>query len=268
MLSVPRGPFNYAALISGGCSNAHERLLFLAAPAMTFFRPSIYALYVLLAALLACGCRQSASPFAGNADNYRAPTDDSPRPTLCASGAGEIFNNGNSPYRWGDETVKVEVDIVEDLRCPYCVLFTLDLNSLWKNRPDFQQYVRLYFHHFPLESLHPGTTEIHVAAAAAANQGRAHFWALYDEIARRAYDDDQMGRGDVEAFLAKRSGFDMRQFRSDLDSDEMQDFVQWDLEQSEAAGAEGTPTVFVCGEPLPNRNDLESRIDELLGGGK
>lgn len=222
-----------------------------------------FRVLALITALLACGCDQE-SEFIGEADDYLAPKDKSPIPAACPGSSRRLFNNGNTPSRWGDDQTEVAVDIVEDLRCPYCIAFSLDIQDLWERRPDFQQSVRLNFHHFPLEELHPGTTEIHVACAAAANQGGQYFWALYDEIIERDDRGDPMGIEEIEAFLAKQSGFDRTRFRTDLNADETKNFVQWDMRQASRAGAKGTPALFVCEQQVANRATLEKRIDELL----
>jgi predicted DsbA family dithiol-disulfide isomerase len=213
--------------------------------------------------LLVYGCKGD-NPFIGNADNYLAAKDTSPEPKWCPESPRRLFNNSNSPSRWGDEQTGVEVNIVEDLRCPYCIAFSLDIRDLWQRRLDFQKSVRLYFHHFPIEELHPGITEIHVACAAAANQGAQYFWAVYDKIVRRHELGDPMGIEEVESFLAVQSGFDNVRFRADLKAEKAKDFVQWDMRQADRAGVNGTPAVFVCAEKLARRDTLESRIDELL----
>lgn len=220
-----------------------------------------FRLLVFIAVTLACGCENE---FIGDAEDYIAPKDKSPVPTACPGSSRRLFNRGNTPSRWGDEQTKVEVDVIEDLRCPYCVALSVDIQDLWERRPDFQQSVRLYFHHFPLEDLHPGTTEIHVACAAAANQGAGYFWAVFDEIIGRDDLGDPMGIEEIKAFLAKQSGFDKARFRADLNADETKDFVQWDMRQASRAGVRGTPTLFVCEQQVANRASLERRIDEFL----
>jgi protein-disulfide isomerase len=210
------------------------------------------------------GCNPEQSAYIGEADDYHALKDASPEPSACGASPRAIFNNSNSPYQWGDEGVAVEVNIAGDFRCPYCIGFALDIQKLWDSRPDYQRSVRVYYHHYPLEELHPGTTEMHVAAAAAALQDNKFFWELYQEIVRRRSQGHELDIDEAEAFLAKRSSFDPIRFDKERKESELKDFVQWDKRQGRAAGVRGTPTVFVCDEEIAARNTLEQRIDEIL----
>ncbi len=74
-----------------------------------------------------------------------------------------------------------------------------------------------------------------------------------------------MGSQQIEDFIDQELGLNMDTFYADLEAEDTKDFVQWDKEQCERAGTTGTPTVFVCGERLQNRNQLEEYLDWLLG---
>jgi protein-disulfide isomerase len=222
---------------------------------------------IVLVMLCLSGCIEPAeSPYIGDAEQYRAPVDETVAATRCASKAPSVFNNQNSPSRWGDESVEIAVDLVSDFRCPFCSDFALEVEELWERRDDFRASVRLYFHHFPIEISHSGTTELHVMAAAAGRQGDGYFWTLHDRLYARAAAGDGMSAGEARDLLEGQAGFDMERLETDMESDEVRDFVQWDKEQSRSAGAPGTPSVFVCGDYLRDRQKLESVIDNILGG--
>lgn len=222
-----------------------------------------------IVALASFGCSNPTSPYVGDAEDYKPPADHSERPSACPN-TDRVFDRGASPYRWGDEKVKIEVDVFADLRCPYCIYFAQNVQDLWAERADYRKYVRFYFHHCPWEELHPGTTEIHVAAAAAAAQSYRRFWALHDEIVDQGAAGRELSIGEVKDFLADLSDFDLKRFEKDMDGDQIKDFVQWDKQQGLDAGVEGTPSLFVCGEHLESDTTpfitlLEDRVDELLG---
>jgi protein-disulfide isomerase len=202
--------------------------------------------------------------YVGNADRYNPPRDKSVQPLLCPDSSELLFNEAMSPSRWGDKEVDVRVDVVADFRCPYCAIFATAMTDLWKRRSDYRNKVRVYFHHFPLENSHPGTTEIHVASAAVANQDYDAFWSLHDEIFSQAMHGKRMSRSALEKFVDEKLGLDMDRFESDMTANATKDFVQWDREQGVEIGIAGTPSVFVCGQYLVNRGALEDAIDSFL----
>ena len=102
-----------------------------------------------------------------------------------------------------------------------------------------------------------------MAAAAAGDQGPEHFWALHDRIFELAAEGRQMSREQVDAFLEQR-GLDMEAFREQMRSEETRDFVQWDKQQAAAAGTNGTPSVFVCGDKVLFWSLFEQAVDEAL----
>ncbi len=210
------------------------------------------------------GCAETASPFEGDASAYDAPEDNTELPLACPDPVFDLFNNSETPSRGGEQTVEVGVDYAADFRCPACLSLATRLDEIWQRRSDFRARVRFYFHHFPLESIHPGTTEIHVAAAAVAKQGYEYFWTLHDEIFARTDEGESMLAGDVVDFAQSELGLDRSRLERDMHSDATKNFVQWDKEQCRGAGAAGTPTVFVCGERLASWSSLEAVVDGYL----
>lgn len=232
----------------------------------SYRRPRLLLLLVLLATSTVAGmaaCVDDSDDFVGDPDAYQAPVDRTEQALLCPESVeGGGFNNSRSPFRWGEEEVRVQVDVGVDFRCPACLDFAMMAEEAWAGREELRSYVRLYFHHFPLESLHPGSAEIHVAAAAAAEQGSEHFWALHDRIFQLAAEGRQMNREQVEAFLER--GLDMDAFQQAMLSKPTRNFVQWDKQQALLAGATGTPAVFVCGDKVYFWALFEQAVDDAL----
>lgn len=208
------------------------------------------------------GCLEQDNSFIGNENEYLPLEDNTQKPFSCPDPFFTPFNNAESPFRFGDKRTEVAVDVVVDFHCPYCALFASDMEEIWHRRSDFNDLVRIYFHHFPMESIHPGTTELHVITAAVAKQGYDQFWNLHDWIFRHR----DMSIRETKLYIQQDLGLDMDKFQQDMERSSTKDFVQWDKFQSKNAMVKGTPTVFICGEYIADRSYLEEKIDQYLYG--
>ncbi|MCP4679886.1 MAG: thioredoxin domain-containing protein [Deltaproteobacteria bacterium] len=168
------------------------------------------------------------------------------------------FNNSLSPYFGGDESIKAEVVDFSSFYCSHCADFAEDVHTLWSTRPDIQEKVRFYFHH-------TSTSWRHLASVAAQNQGMEHFWAVHDFIYVSMREEYTSGPSEEEIteFVRDTLKLDMDRFEADIADQKTAKFINWDKEQGEKAGVQGTPTVFVCGEKV-DRSQLESVLDEHL----
>jgi 2-hydroxychromene-2-carboxylate isomerase len=99
---------------------------------------------------------------------------------------------------------------------------------------------------------------------AAANQGEAHFWALHDYIFDRMLAGGDPSKKQIRNFVRDELKLDMARFDADTDDKQTYSFLLWELDQAFSANVTGTPTVFVCGQPISNRNLLESIVDGYL----
>jgi protein-disulfide isomerase len=180
-----------------------------------------------------------------------------PPAETCADDAVHRINNDFSPYRGGEEAVDVAVAHFSSLYCIHCANFAAQTRNLWDSRPDFRARARIYFHHADY-------TFRHRAAVAAWNQGMDQFWALHDFIYSKMLASDSPSEKEVLYFVQTSLHLDMDRFRRDLESDETYSFLLWELEQAIAVGVEGTPTVYICGQNLPNRYYLEDAVDGYL----
>jgi len=179
----------------------------------------------------------------------------------CPDGSFGQFDNSDSPYRGGDKDVLVEANIATDFHCPYCMEFAMLLLDSYTN-PDYQNYVRLYHHHFPLD-MHPRSKEIHMASVAVANQSEDKFWTLHDEIFNLASENHEMTIKEVEAYAETVLKLDMKQFQSDRISKETLAIIEHDHEQAIEHGLTGTPTLWVCGIKV-RWADFNDVVDHFL----
>ncbi len=207
------------------------------------------------------GCRV---PYTSYDDTDTAIPDAAPGGG-CPEGAWDNFDNTLAPYLGGAEEEKVVVSIATDFHCPYCEEFALELIELYSKK-EYQDHVRLYYHHHPLY-MHPDSWEIHYAAAAIALQSNEKFWLLHDEVFIREYQDNRMTIEEVVTYADEVLKVDMEQFHADRASQEVIDFVVYEKQQAVDQGLTGTPSTWVCGIKVYWK-DMGDVIDLFLEGGE
>lgn len=175
----------------------------------------------------------------------------------CAADGTYQLNNNFSPYFGGETSVDAEVVHFSSFYCSHCAEFAAYTKARWKNRTDYANRVRIYFHHATFAFRHR-------AAVAAANQGSDNFWALHDFIYAELLADSGPSNDEVLEFVENTLGLDMDRFNEDLEADRTYAFLKWDAYQGFDAGMTGTPAVFVCGEPVSYWPDVEDYIDDNL----
>ncbi len=191
------------------------------------------------------------------------------KPAADTPGAGHppFDLDPSAPYRVGvglpghqlgpDDAL---VTIVEwsDFECPYCARNARVMENV---RAKYGDSVRIVFRHYPM-SFHKNAQLAAEAAVAAANQGK--FWAFHSLLWSRP---GNLSRADLEDF-AKAAGLDMATFRRALDDHRYRNVVLAEGAAAEALGVEGTPTLFINGQPIVGsrtQEDLERVIDGHLG---
>jgi NhaA family Na+:H+ antiporter len=137
------------------------------------------------------------------------------------------------PGRGGNVTILLYGDYL----CPYCRRLRPVLLALRDALGEKFVYV---YRHFPAERSHPGATLIARATEAAALQDR--FWELHDWL----FDNPIPTTRQVLDHIATL-GIDMERFARDLESSDVADRVESDLQGGQDNGVTGTPTIFVDG---------------------
>lgn len=156
---------------------------------------------------------------------------------------GAFSSTGNAlPPR--DSSVKnpVVIRIFSDFQCPYCQKFeTETLPTLLAKLP---KDVRLEFHHFPLEQIHPLARPSAEASECAAQQGK--FWAYKDALFT---DRSWLSSNPQEVFLrlANKLKLNSSDFQKCLTTRAGKQAVDAGLAEAIRLGVEGTPTVYVNG---------------------
>lgn len=179
--------------------------------------------------------------------------------------------------KWGpsktlDDPVKIPVSgapvtgpanapltIVEfsDFQCPYCAAAVPQIRALLKAYPE---QVKLIFKEYPLEE-HPQADLAATAAVAAQKQGK--FWPMHDILFEHSND---LSRKAILGY-AKQIGLDTDKLENDMDTTEVRETVERDVEDGNDANVMGTPTIFLNGQRYNGAitvDALKPLIDEEL----
>lgn len=157
----------------------------------------------------------------------------------------------------GPENAPVVVVAFSDFECPYCgTVGGLFEEVLAKYPKD----VKVVFKQFPL-TMHKQAQSAALASLAAHRQGK--FWQYHDLLF-----ENQKALSEAKyTELAKRLGLDLERFNRDYKAPTTQQIIDRDMADAQLAGVRGTPTIFVNGRRLKERNikDLQQMIGQELG---
>lgn len=149
----------------------------------------------------------------------------------------------------------VVLRIFSDFQCPYCAKFEAEtLPGLLARLPND---VRVEFHHFPLENIHPQARPAAEASECAAQQGK--FWAYKDAL----FDDRSWLSGNPNtAFiaLAQKNGLDVATFKGCLAERGGKDAVDAGLAEALKVGVNSTPSVYVGNFRAANPYDVKALL--------
>lgn len=171
--------------------------------------------------------------------------------------AGQIEGAANAP-----------VTIVEafDFACPYCRQVSDTLEALVK---DYPGKVRIVFKNMVV---HPQVaTAAHLASCAAAKQGKYpqfknDLWTKGFDPYAASRDPSKLSEENVIA-IAKDTGLNIDQLKTDMKSDACKTFLQADMQELAKFHVNSTPTLFVngthVGGALPEQS-FKTMIDEKL----
>jgi len=107
--------------------------------------------------------------------------------------------------------------------------------------------VKLVFLNFPLRN-HNFARQSAAAALAAGKQGK--FWEYHDALFENYSKLDE----DMITSIASDLALNMDRFKKEKANPELNNLINRDLQQAQAAGVRGTPTIFVNGKLLSNRS--------------
>jgi protein-disulfide isomerase len=127
-----------------------------------------------------------------------------------------------------------------DYECPYTRMALISVAQVRGELGDSFVYT---FRNFPLTEIHPHALHAALAAEAADLQGK--FWEMHDVLfkSQRALADEDL------ASHAKEIGLEEQRFRSDFIDRKALPRIETDVASGVRIGVEGTPTIFINGQP-------------------
>lgn len=168
------------------------------------------------------------------------------------------FDNTGAPAS-GPRDAPVTLVEFADFQCPYCARFSADLKLI---QQQFGNKLLIVYRHFPITSIHPNAFKAAEASLCADEQGK--FWELHDLMYQ---EQAALAPGDLKE-KARRIGLDSAAFDACIDSGKHAERVQSDFREGTRAGVNGTPALFINGEPLPGgavgRGAIAAAIEKEL----
>lgn len=160
----------------------------------------------------------------------------------------------------GPANAPVEIVVFSDFECPYCSQVGALLDPVLERNP---KNAKVVFKHYPL-SFHKNARFAALAAMAAQKQGK--FWEFHD----RLFENHKNLSPERIRALAQEMKLDLAQFDRDLASRDLAQRLEKDINDAHRAGVRGTPTIFINGRRLKDRNAalIQQMIDEETRAGK
>jgi protein-disulfide isomerase len=175
------------------------------------------------------------------------------RPAAAAAAARPPAEDPNKVYEIpiagsplkGPKDAPVTIVKFSDYQCPYCARADPLVNEVLAAFPTNVNYT---YKQFPLTSIHPNAMPAAKAALAAGMQGK--YWEMHKLL----FDNYRaLGAEDLKKY-AGEIGLDVPKWEKDMNSQEVQQQINLDMEQARSAGVRGTPTIFVNGKKLQERS--------------
>ena len=160
-------------------------------------------------------------------------------------------------HQRGPDAAPVTIVAWGDFECPFCARMAPVLDHV---RQKYGDDVRIVYRHLAM-AMHPQAALAAEAGVAAAEQGK--FWAFHDLVFGQP---GRLARPDLEQ-LAEAAGLELPRFRAALDDRRHRDAVAAESADALALGVEGTPTLFVNGQPVSGSRDraaLEKLVESHL----
>jgi protein-disulfide isomerase len=151
------------------------------------------------------------------------------------------------------------VTLVEfaDFQCPFCARNTPLIKQILDAYP---KDVKFVYKEFPLTSIHNNAMNASKAAIAAQKQGK--YWEMHDKLfenyAALDYDSLKKYAGEV--------GLNVEQWEKDMKAPDVEKRVQDDMRLAAQSDVRGTPTMFIDGKRIGNRQfeAIKATIDAAL----
>jgi protein-disulfide isomerase len=185
----------------------------------------------------------------------------------ASSAQSQVIEYNNEPSM-GETKAPVKLAEFGDYKCMYCRQFELGIFPQLKKDYIDTGKVQFYFMNFPIIA-----QDSVLAANASETIYEEHpndFWKFHELLYQNQGDETKPWvTQDVLVKFAKEAvpNLDEKPFRWSLSQSSYQDQINRDKEMGQRAGVQGTPTLFINGQPVGNPLDysaLKKQLDQAL----
>ncbi|MEI4832000.1 DsbA family protein [Bacillus sp. FJAT-53711] len=190
--------------------------------------------------------------------------------TIAYSIVSNKTENGKDTFLYGTQQSLGEKDapihIVEfgDFKCPACRTWDATVLPRLKEEYINKGKVQLHFINFPFIGK---DSDLGAAAGEAIyKQDPKAFWTFYDEIYQNQKNEDEKWITEdllVNIVKQKLPSIDVTEFKKDLNSKEIKDKVQKDLDLAQKLKVQGAPSIYVNGKLAnPDYDSIKNAIEK------
>jgi protein-disulfide isomerase len=169
----------------------------------------------------------------------------------------------------GNPEAKVTVISFDDFQCPFCSVMHQKLfPGLLK---EYGEKVRFIYKDYPLEQIHPWAIHAAVNANCIAEQKKdSAYWEFADYVHANQQTVSKNDKGDkrpqIEQFnrlddaareVATRNGLDAARLNACIKKQD-DTAVRASMQEGDALGVDGTPTIFINGERIGGDTDVQN----------
>lgn len=153
----------------------------------------------------------------------------------------------------GNKESKAVLVEYSDFQCPACGAYYPVVKQLGQ---EFSDQMVLVYRHFPLRAIHANADLAAGSAEAAGRQGK--FWEMHDLLFENQTDwSNQSATKETFLKYAQTLNLDIEKFKSDLDSPQVKDKLDRDLQSGLKFGVNATPTFFLNNQKIQNPRSFE-----------
>lgn len=166
----------------------------------------------------------------------------------------------------GSDNAPLTIIEYSDFQCPKCAFYFGIIKSVL---PKYNDKVRFVYRYFPLKDLHKNAELASRAAEAAGKQTK--FWEMHDLLfINQSVWSNRDDARDLFYQYATDLQLNLDQFKKDIDSTVVKDYVEASYLSAVKNGLRGTPTFFANGNQVefqPSAEAFEKLIQILLKEG-
>ncbi|MGQ9632630.1 MAG: thioredoxin domain-containing protein [Bryobacteraceae bacterium] len=191
---------------------------------------------------------------------------------------GEVFDLGRSPFQetaskitlrgqpsLGPENAPVVVVLFSDFQCPYCSSQAQVIRG--NLTASYPTQVRLVFHDFPLEQIHPWARQAAIAGRCIFQQSADAFWEYHDWIFAQQAQISPQNLNDKVMEFSRGRPLDGLLLSRCLQTRATEAEVERSIQEGRSLNVDATPTLFVNGRRISQQvtwQQLKGLIDNEL----